>query len=121
MVAAKMMNDEEKGGYGGGGGNGGFPDKAMFVEADIDRLLKNNKAGKVVKNIKGEKKGKSKKEIDFPNSSDEEVNEQQCTIDLFRGSYRYTSPCGKGLLATIVCGEDDDGGLGGDTCRYSER
>jgi len=121
MVAAKMMNDEEKGGYGGGGGNGGFPDKSMFVEADIDRLLKNNKAGKVVKNIKGGKKDKSKKEIDFPNSFDEEVNGKQCTIDLFRGSYRYTSPCGKGLLATIACGEDDDGGLGGDTCRYSER
>jgi len=98
-----------------------FPDKAMFVEANIDRLLKNNKTGKGAKNIKGGKKGKSKKEVDFPDSSDEEVNEQQCPIALFNGSYRYTSPCGKGLLVTIACGEDDDGGLGGDTCRYSER
>jgi len=118
-----------------------FPDKSLFVEADSDRLLKNKKAGKVGKNVKGGKKGKSKKEVDLPNSSDssdeemneevdfpnssdssdEEVNEQQCPIALFNGSYRYISACGKGLLATIACGEDDDDRVGGDICRYSER
>mmetsp|Transcript_17744 Transcript_17744/g.17920 ORF Transcript_17744/g.17920 Transcript_17744/m.17920 type:complete len:683 (-) Transcript_17744:61-2109(-) len=53
-----------------------FLGDAVFVEADSDRLLK---AGKVGKNFKGGKKGKSKKEVDIPNSSDssdEEVNEE---------------------------------------------
>ena len=114
---------------------------AMFVEANSDRLLKSSKVGKKVKGAKKSKK--SKKEVDFPNSSDNEVDfpnssdnedipvgqvaaellewkkgkhEQHCTIDLFKGSYRYISPCGKGLLGTIACSDEDD-----DTCFYSER